>query len=83
MTDRPWSSRSTEEQKAKTAELNPSLKPCPFCGSSAVELEMTDEWPMDFTWIVVCRGDCNSGMYFCTDEPEWAVAMWNRRGVEG
>jgi Lar family restriction alleviation protein len=49
----------------------PKLKPCPFCGSDDVELDL------DYRWRIVCR-DCDSkGSGY--EENKKAVAAWNRR----
>lgn len=58
-----------------TTSAVPDVKPCPFCGSSRVELHTRDR-----IHSVEC-GSCNARMpaYPMDTTKEQAVAAWNRR----
>lgn len=63
----------------KSSELTAmaaTLKPCPFCGGKAdlVPLPGSRNW-----WKVQCRDYLCGGRNWGMDEPEKAVAAWNRR----
>lgn len=62
------------------------LKPCPFCGSSAIEIydnffEDDDGWT-EKDWIIQCHG-CGSAFIASNDgmpcTKEELIARWNRR----
>ena len=55
------------------------LKPCPFCGSTAVDVEY--KFALRTFYYVVCNynnGGCGASSGICTTEEE-AVWVWNRR----
>ena len=64
------------------------LKPCPFCGSKALvmQLKLNPESIKDKTWIIGCDGIngslCPGYIYKCSPfyiSIELAVKMWNNR----
>ena len=62
-----WNDRASNRRIEKTA------KPCPFCGSSELKIEMNS----DLSWSVGCQ-ECegHSGTH---DTKQEALEAWNRR----
>ncbi len=52
------------------------LKPCPFCGDTAVVLHLADD-----TWEVKCEDGCEARNYNWVSE-EAAIKAWNNRPGE-
>lgn len=55
------------------------LKPCPFCDSKDVVIELCHvEYPTRYSWYVRCR-DCNKGDLISYLNEKRAIEAWNTR----
>lgn len=60
---------------------NTKLKPCPFCGSTDIDIDETDFGRADdpYCYIVKCMA-CHASVYVDSDDTmEDAASKWNRR----
>jgi len=61
------------------------LKPCPFCGGSAITVGEQNERTKNYVYRVICTGlhDCGATIYCCEKDAEKAratvVENWNKR----
>lgn len=71
-----------------TATMEPTLKPCPFCGSKDVYLEDASDEHGEL-WVIGCK-NCFIGISAgggddgcCDATKEETIKAWNRRAHDG
>lgn len=58
--------------------MNGELKPCPFCGTSEINIFSNGHDPQD--WSISCETiDCAGTTDYLWDSPIQAIEAWNKR----
>lgn len=57
--------------------MNDKLKPCPFCGSKRLGIELDELSTLGMAFCVLCKNCLTKGPM--SDDDEIAIDLWNRR----